>query len=108
MYYKLFVRNLSERIFHIARREAGSREYLLRQAGLVDSTSILMLGCNDPGYISHLADTLETDSKVQVLAVKDSRDRLVDFRNIPEAPDQPFFNRHTLSLDNESRGTVYA
>ena len=107
MYYKLFVKNLTERIFHIAIREAEGRDYILRQTGLVGSTTVLMLSCNDPFYLPHLANTLETDSKIEVLAIKDSYDRLIDFRNIPETLEAPFFNRHTLSISRERAGTRF-
>jgi len=108
MYYKIFVKNLSERIFHIAVREADSRDFVLRQTGMVDSTSILVLSCDDVHYLTHLADTLETDSKVQVLAIKDTYDRLIDYKNISHEFGQTFFNRYTLSLDTEPGATIYA
>lgn len=97
MYYKLFVSNLSNRIFNVARREAFDRGNILRIADNFGNTHLLWLACQKNHEIADVVETLETDKNAKIISVESTSGKDIDFR-ILGANKKPFFNRYTLSL----------
>lgn len=107
MNFKIFVKNLSERVLHIAKHEADKKGYLLKKLAEVNRISILSISCDSVLYIGSLAKTLETGRKTNVFAVKDSGGNYVDFREMNEDVDIQFYSRETLSIQPEEYAATY-
>ena len=97
MYYRLSVKNLSDRIFNVARCESRQKGNLLSAVDLICSIRVLSLHCRKKSDLANIVGTLETEPNTEVVVVEDGDGRNVDFRLIKEERN-PFFDRNTLSL----------
>ena len=107
MNFKIFVKNLSERVLHIAKNEAEKKGYVLNKLMDINETSILNLSCDNVSYIRNLAGTLETGYQTNVLSVKDNDGRDIDFYRFNENVDVLLYNRDTLTIQREEYAATY-
>lgn len=97
MYYRLSVKNLSDRIFNVAKSESRTKGNLLSSVDYIGSVRILALHCKKKSDLANIVGTLETEPNTEVMVVEDDDGRNVDFRIIREER-KIFFDRNTLSL----------
>jgi len=107
MNFQIFIRDLSERVLHIAKNEAERKSYTLKKVTEVNKMSILNLSCTSPAYIKSLVETLETGYKTNVISVIDGEGKHIDFHEIDEDLHVPFYNRDTLSMQREEYAATY-
>lgn len=107
MNFKIFVKNLNERILHIAKSEAERKGYILKKSIDMHETSILHLSCDELICVRQLTETLETGYQTTVLSVKDNEGCDIDFRNIIETAHIQLYNRDTLSIQREEYASSY-
>lgn len=106
MIFKLFVKDLGDRVLHIAMNESSWKGSYITKIGKVRHITILSILCESDRYVANLVGTLETDRKTKVVAIKDGGSRYIDIRDIYSDIGEPIFNRETLCLIEEEAELV--
>ncbi len=98
MIFKLFVKDLGDRVLHIAKHESNWKGSYITKVGRVRRVTILSVLCDNNRYLAELVGTLETDRHTKVIAIKDSGSRYIDIAKIYETIEEEIITREMLSL----------
>lgn len=101
MIFKLFVKDLGDRVLHIARIESSWKGNYIARIGKVKHITILSILCDDGQYLANLVGTLETDRNTRVIAAKDGSGNYIDLKHLYKAKNEPQIDSTALHLIEE-------